>query len=184
MVLVHPVSQPRSLWPKVAIGLIGLLLGCGVSLPAAAVLCDPLARARLQQFPWLRAGTLSDLPADGEPHRVVVRFATQDAWTTYPAQTIGEVFLRRSLDGNRITAFKAICPDNGCPIVFEPAERRFRDLCHDSTFDLEGRLLSGPSAFDLDRLEVALRGDKVWLRENLLPVYKTKSAGGLRSQWP
>lgn len=179
---VHPARQRSSSQAKLAIGFIGLLLGCGISLPAAAVLCDPLARAEIQQTPWLRAGTLSDLPADDNPHRIVVRFAAQDAWSTYPERAIGEAYLRRALDGNRVIAIKAICPDNGCPLVFEPAERRFRDLCHDSTFDLDGRILSGPCAFDLDRLEVVLGGSKVWLRENPSAVRKMRSQDWLRPE--
>lgn len=180
---VHPARQRSSSQAKLAIGFIGLLLGCGILLPAAAVFCDPLARDDSRHFPWLRAGELSDLPADGTPHRIVLRFGTQDAWTTYSDQTAGEVFLRRSLDGNRVTAIKAICPDNDCPLVFEPAKRQFRDLCHDSTFDLDGKLLSGPSVFDLDRLEVVLGGGKIWLRENPSAVRKIRSQDWLRSEW-
>ena len=42
-------------------------------------------------------------------------------------------------------------------------ERRFCP-CHDSTFDLQGRCLGGPSPRGLDELDVVATGDEVKLR--------------------
>jgi Rieske Fe-S protein len=135
-----------------------------VAFPAAAVFCDPLLKAESQESPWLHAAALGDLRADDVPRRVVVRLAPRDAWATYPEEAIGEVYLRRSRAGDRLAAIEAASPDNGCPVAFDSAARRFRELCHDSTYDLEGRLVGGPGRHDLRHLDVERRGDEIWVR--------------------
>src|SRR5690242_10393816 len=96
------IIRPRGLARRAAswgqafsIGFLGGLLMAGLALPSAAVFCDPLSKAEMQQIPWLSAVRLSVLPNDDQPHRVTVKLALRDAWTTCSPQAIGDVFLRR-----------------------------------------------------------------------------------------
>jgi Rieske Fe-S protein len=148
-----------------SIGFLAGLLMAGLALPPVAVVCDPLSRAGLQQTPWLSAGRVSDLPNDDQPHRVTVKLARRDAWTTCSPQAIGDVFLRRPSGSGQIVAIKTVCPANGCEVNFDPAAREFREACWDSSFDLAGHVIGGPAECDLQQLDVELRGERIWLRE-------------------
>ena len=46
-------------------------------------------------------------------------------------------------------------------IDWDQPSRRFVCPCHDSTFSLEGKMLSGPSPRDMDELALELQGEEV-----------------------
>jgi Rieske Fe-S protein len=166
------IIRPRSFARRAAswgetfsIGFLAGLFLAGLALPSAAVFCDPLSKAEMQQIPWLSAGRLSDLPNDNQPHRVTAKLALRDAWTTRSLRAIGDVFLRRASGSGQIVAIKTVCPANGCDVNYDPTVREFREACWDSSFDLAGHVIGGPAACDLQQLDVELRGDQIWLRE-------------------
>jgi menaquinol-cytochrome c reductase iron-sulfur subunit len=65
---------------------------------------------------------------------------------------------------NSITAFSPNCPHLGCGYRWFDAEKRFKCPCHASVFDIDGKVLSGPSPRSLDALDVKLENGRVLVK--------------------
>jgi menaquinol-cytochrome c reductase iron-sulfur subunit len=142
------------------------VLGGGAILgPIAAgvtVLVHPL---RLKGPPVESKLTMLDaLPVGGPPKLFQIITERRDAWTEFPAQAIGAVFLLRKSE-TEIVAFNAACPHLGCAVDFREEKRAFYCPCHDSTFAQSGEVVgTSPSRRGLDTLEVEIRGREVWVK--------------------
>ncbi|MEN6458625.1 MAG: Rieske 2Fe-2S domain-containing protein [Thermoguttaceae bacterium] len=149
---------------------IALLCGATAFLIPTAVgvatFLNPL-RQKGQGGRWMRLATLDTLPTDGTPQRVPVIADRTDAWTRYPAEPVGAVFLRRS--GEKVAALQVVCPHAGCTIDYQssPKGGAFLCPCHTATFDLQGKRTqtTSPCPRDMDRLEVEVRNNvEVWVK--------------------
>src|SRR5437867_2024523 len=71
-----------------------------LAVPAAAALAAFLNpwRQKGAQGTWVRAASLAALP-EGKPQRCPIIADRTDAWTSYPAEAIGAVFLCRGKTG-------------------------------------------------------------------------------------
>ena len=106
------------------------------------------------------------LPTDGTPYRVSVVDKRTDAWTHFPPEPVGAVYLRRAADG-QVTAVNVRCPHAGCFVDYDPKNNRFFCPCHKGAFSLDGTRLDrvSPSPRDLDMLDVEIRNNnEVWVR--------------------
>lgn len=116
----------------------------------------------------LRIATLAAVPDDGVPRQFPVIADRQDAWTKYPHEAIGAVYLRRQRGSTDVEAFNATCPHLGCFVAFNSARNIYQCPCHKSAFGIDGQLEYGPSPRDLDELDTELRPagnpQEVWVR--------------------
>lgn len=145
---------------------------CGAAallVPAATgilVFLNPL-RQKGQGGQFRRLATIDVLPDDGTPQKVPVIADRTDAWSRFPAEPIGAVFLRRQ--GREVTALQVVCPHAGCSINFETSATggKFFCPCHRASFDLAGHRTDpvSPSPRDMDPLEVEVRNQsEVWVK--------------------
>lgn len=145
--------------------------GCAVAaVPIAAglrVIADPMTRAEGDgggvEAPFIPVASVDSLPEDGSPAKFTVRADKSDAWSRFPNQVIGAVFLRRlpSEEGeDRIQAFNVVCPHLGCAIEFRDEPRDYFCPCHNSSFALQdGAQEEGsPSARGMDELQARIEG--------------------------
>jgi len=58
-------------------------------------------------------------------------------------------------------AFSAVCTHLNCTVQYSEARREIWCACHNGTYDLDGRVSSGPPPKPLDELAVKIRGDEV-----------------------
>ena len=58
-------------------------------------------------------------------------------------------------------AFSAVCTHLNCTVQYQEARREIWCACHNGTYDLEGRVASGPPPKPLEELAVKVRGDEV-----------------------
>jgi Rieske Fe-S protein len=58
-------------------------------------------------------------------------------------------------------AFSAICSHLNCTVQYQDSSRQIWCACHNGTYDLQGRVVSGPPPRPLDVLAVRVRGDEV-----------------------
>lgn len=58
-------------------------------------------------------------------------------------------------------AFLATCTHLNCTVQYQQAERRIWCACHNGTFDLNGKVVSGPPPRPLEEFAVNIRGDDV-----------------------
>ena len=100
---------------------------------------------------WPRAGRASGLRLDaGRPES----FARGEVRGSLLRDSVWVV---RSATG--FYALSARCPHLGCRLRFLAAERQFQCPCHASTFSIEGAVLRGPAARDMERLFIELAPD-------------------------
>lgn len=74
---------------------------------------------------------------------------------------------------NILHAFIAEDPQNGCALVWfpeshlpttrTPAPEVFYDICHGSLYDQTGKVVGGPSPWNLNELASEVRGEELWL---------------------
>ena len=64
------------------------------------------------------------------------------------------------LDGdNEVRAFNAICTHTDCTVEYLPDKGVIFCACHNGTYSLEGRNISGPPPRPLEEYKVSLRGE-------------------------
>ena len=138
---------------------------CAVAVPVGAavvVLARPL-KSRGVPLP-VKIALLDALPLNGPPRFFQVVTERRDAWTKFPANAIGAVFLRR-IGAEEVVAFNASCPHLGCAVEFRKEREAFFCPCHNSDFAKTGEVRGpSPSRRGLDTLRVEIReGGEVWV---------------------
>lgn len=145
---------------------------CALAAPIGAVivvLANPLRSKGLPMA--VKLTTISSLPLNGSPRFFQVVTERRDAWTKFPANAIGAVFLRRTAE-NEVVAFNASCPHLGCAVEFRGGRGAFYCPCHNSEFTKTGAVRGpSPSRRGLDTLRVEIREEgAVWVYfENFKP---------------
>jgi len=143
---------------------------CGaaaLAVPTAAgvvAFLNPL-RQKSQGGQCMRLASLDAIPQDGSPLKVPVIADRTDAWSRFPAEPIGAVFLRRT-NGN-VAALQVICPHAGCSINYDVTGRKYFCPCHAASFDMAGNRTdaTSPSPRNMDSLEVEIRNkNEVWVK--------------------
>ena len=145
-------------------------IACGAVALATPVVAgvitflNPL-RQKSQGGDFMRLASLDAIPQDGTPLKAPVIADRIDAWSRFPAEPIGAVFLRRT-NGN-VAALQVICPHAGCSINYDVTDRKYFCPCHAASFDLAGNRTdaTSPSPRNMDSLEVEIRNkNEVWVK--------------------
>jgi cytochrome b6-f complex iron-sulfur subunit len=130
--------------------LVRWLLGTGVGASIASFLypairfMDPpdIPEASVNEVP---AGKIQDLKANSGK---IVKFGSRP------------VLLVR-VDEKEWRAFSAVCTHLNCTVQFRDDTHQIWCACHNGTYDLNGKVLSGPPPAPLEEYTVRLRGDDV-----------------------
>ena len=167
----HPNGRRSFLAAALAIlaGGVAVLTPIGVGI---ASFLTPLFRK--SQSSKVRVALLDQVPDDGVPRYFPVITDRQDAWTRYPAQRIGAVYLVRNAGEAEPTAFTAKCPHAGCFIGYTAGEDLFKCPCHTSSFKLDGARARGDaevSPRDMDSLPVEIQTRKTADGQELAEVW-------------
>ena len=126
----------------------------------------PLSGRKAAAARFLKVTTLDSLPADGKPYRFTVIDDRRDAWTYYPPEPVGSIFLIRDGDDATPVAFQTVCPHLGCMVDWKSEASEFLCPCHDAHFTVDGARTDpakSPSPRDLDTLAVEVRGQEIWV---------------------
>jgi menaquinol-cytochrome c reductase iron-sulfur subunit len=134
-------------------GLIGALL----AVPAGAYLFFPPKARDTEQ--WVETGSLVQLP-HRVPEEKVFRRNRRDGWKVISEKTVAWVV---RLSNTEVAAFAPHCTHLGCAYHWDEQKQNFLCPCHTSTFGLDGAVLSGPAPRPLDRYQVKLEKDKIWI---------------------
>ena len=135
-------------------------VGAGV-----AMLADPLKK-QSGNAEFIKVTTMDSVPEDDTPQKFTIRADKEDAWSRFPDQVIGAVYLRR-IGKKKVQAFNVVCPHLGCAIDYRTEEHDYYCPCHNSAFELQsGAQEEGsPSARGLDELETKIDNDgSVWVK--------------------
>ncbi len=169
----HDVPR-RSFLTKFLAVVIGGVASLVPFLSGLAMFLDPLRSKKKRNGGesdgpegFIRVANLDGLLV-GKPRRFTVIDDRIDAWNLFPKEPVGAVYLVRS-DTDSVTALNADCPHAGCRVDFRPDRGLYQCPCHDSSFDVDGRIFdeNSPSARALDSLEVhpeKLKQGEVWVK--------------------
>jgi menaquinol-cytochrome c reductase iron-sulfur subunit len=132
-----------------------------LALPGVAYVVARVAKRR-EDSAFADAGPVADLPP-GKWLLVPIELVQRNSlWTT---RTNRSVLVRRSPDRpEEVKVLSPICPHLGCTIVCYPKSTHFTCPCHGGSFDLDGRLVSGPPRRDMDFLDGEIREGRLWVR--------------------
>jgi menaquinol-cytochrome c reductase iron-sulfur subunit len=139
------------------------LICAGLGVPAAPYLLSPPKEQT--QTPWINVGGLSDF-MPGSPQTVAFRISRTDGWRT--GREEASAWVVNQSDG-RITAFSPACTHLGCLYRWQETARQFICPCHGSRFAIDGEVLAGPAERPLDRYEVRVEGNQVWVKPQVKP---------------
>jgi cytochrome b6-f complex iron-sulfur subunit len=122
----------------------GTVLGLGsLAYRFLAYLYPVVPPIKLVEVP---AGKPDDIPAEGA--RLV----------QLPA---GPVLLEKA--DNEVHALSAICTHLGCTVQWRAEEKKFICPCHQGIYDFNGNVLSGPPLRPLEKLQVKVRNEQVFV---------------------
>ncbi|MEZ4255916.1 MAG: Rieske (2Fe-2S) protein [Polyangiales bacterium] len=77
--------------------------------------------------------------------------------------------------GDAVEALSAECPHLGCRVGYDESKKNFVCPCHESAFDLEGKVLYGPSPRAMDTLEARVNDGVVEVKfQRFQPQIKDK----------
>lgn len=145
-----------------------------IGIPGVSFVFANLRSSSPKKTPLQRVARLQDLP-EGKPVQVNVTGSRRDAWTTYPDEVLGRVWLVRTPSGDSansspaVKAMTSVCPHLGCAVQLDPAGKQFICPCHRASFAFTGSRLSekgkpGHAPRDLDSLDCQIvtdeRGDQ------------------------
>lgn len=141
------------------------MIGAVFSVPFVRFLLFPVRRRTVTGLDGpISVTSEASLPAaGGPPLRVeLVSRAQRDAWAVLDNVAQGAAWIVRGPDG-RPKALSTTCPHLGCAVDYDVAAQVFRCPCHTSSFDLQGRRISGPAPRDMDALAIEVRDGQVLL---------------------
>ena len=150
----------RRSFATVALGALATVGGALLAVPGVAHVLDPILRHTSREKPWRKVADARVLAAAEHPVALPVIGAQADAWTKSDAETLGTVWVRKNGRGEP-ECLTAECPHLGCRIGYDEEKKNFVCPCHESAFDLEGKVLYGPSPRGMDPLEVRVNDGKL-----------------------
>ncbi len=148
---------------KVAISLIGGLIGSALGIPAIAYVIGPSIKA--DQANWIRIGPISTIEL-GKPALYKSRVTRQNGWTTEEEEVAVYVLTE---NGRDVLAMSNICTHLGCRARWIPEREQFFCPCHNGVYDKYGSVVSGPPPRPLDEFKTKVEGDDLFIQ---LPAVK------------
>ncbi len=156
-------NKGRRNFLKICSVVLSSLIGVAYAVPLIRVFISPALRHTVSGSTGLiELGSISSCQVN-VPMNMKIVDAKTDAWTKFPPMEIGAVWIIMNED-KEFTAFTSICPHLGCGINWDEDSGEFICPCHDSFFDIKGRVLSGPSPRGMDTLETEIKDGKIFVK--------------------
>jgi len=73
------------------------------------------------------------------------------------------VWVLRNPDDS-VSVYTAVCPHLGCTVNWKTESKNFNCACHQNSFDLAGKLLSGPAVRPMDTLDYKVEAGLLYVK--------------------
>lgn len=143
---------------KFAIMGMGGLISTIMAIPAVAFLIGP-ALKKVEDQNWIPVGAVSKVEV-GTPTLFKAKIQRQAGWIL-DEQELSFYILTN--DGRDFVAMSNICTHLGCRVRWVSSEETFFCPCHNAAFDKEGEVASGPPPRALDRYEVKVEDNQLFV---------------------
>ncbi|MFN2221336.1 MAG: ubiquinol-cytochrome c reductase iron-sulfur subunit [Chloroflexota bacterium] len=144
---------------KAVTGAIGGLIAATIAIPAVAYIIGP-ALKRNEAEEWIALGSASKVEI-GTPTLFKASVERQTGWILNVSELTVYVLTE---DGREYVAMSNTCTHLGCRVRWIADEDRFFCPCHNATFNKSGEVLSGPPPRPLDRYEVKLEDEQLFVK--------------------
>ncbi len=149
------LTTRRTFYQRVIYGMSSLMTAA-LALPAVGYLFVP-SRNR-QDTGWTDAGSITTLQLN-TPKELVLQRKRIDGWKISAERATAWVVRT----DQEVIAFAPQCTHLGCGYHWEEEKQQFVCPCHDSVFSIDGQVVGGPAPRSLDRYEVRVEGERLWL---------------------
>jgi len=148
----------RNNFLKVAIWGIGALISAGMGIPAIAYIIGPvLNRTKTQE--WIRLGSISKIELR-TPTLFKFTIQRKAGWIVNEEEV--SVYVLTD-NGRDFIAMSNICTHLSCRVRWISDQEQFFCPCHNGIFDKEGKVVGGPPPRPLDRYEVKVEDDQLYV---------------------
>jgi menaquinol-cytochrome c reductase iron-sulfur subunit len=137
---------------------IGGLISAGLGIPAIAYIIGPALQGT-ETRNWIRLGSTAKVEL-GAPTLFKARIIRQTGWIENEEELSAYV---RTDNGREFVAMSNICTHLGCRVRWVSGQGEFFCPCHNGVFDKEGNVVSGPPPRPLDRYEVKVEDDELFI---------------------
>ncbi len=156
------MSKKRSLsrrnFMSIATWAIGGLIGAGLGIPAITYITGP-ARKGDQNQDWIRIGPTSKVELN-TPTLFKTTITKQTGWIVNEEEI--SVYILTE-NGRDFTAMTNICTHLGCRVRWISGDNEFFCPCHNAVFDKNGEVVKGPPPRPLDRFELKVEDDQLYI---------------------
>ncbi|OGO71196.1 MAG: hypothetical protein A2Z37_07140 [Chloroflexi bacterium RBG_19FT_COMBO_62_14] len=137
---------------------IGALISAGLGIPAVAYVIGP-ALQRKEAQDWIRIGSTTKVEL-GTPTLFKARVTRRAGWIENEEELSAYV---RTDNGRDFIAMSNICTHLGCRVRWVSGEQKFFCPCHNGVFDKDGNVLAGPPPRALDRFEIKVEDEQLFI---------------------
>lgn len=156
MTAEQPIGRRKFL--SIATWAIGGVIGVALGIPAVAYILGPALR-RQEAQEWIRVGSASKVEL-GMPTLFKAKIQRKTGWVVNEEEI--SVYVLTD-NGRDFIAMSSICTHLGCRVRWITDQDQFFCPCHNATFDKSGQVLSGPPPRPLDRFEVKVEDDQLFI---------------------
>ena len=143
---------------SVATWTLGGVIGLGVMIPSVAYIIGP-ASQKTGTEEWIRLGSASKVEI-GTPTLFKVKVEQKTGWIVSEEELS---FYVMTDNGRDYVAMSNICTHLGCRVRWISEQEQFFCPCHNAVFDKEGNVESGPPPRPLDKYEVKVDGNQLYV---------------------
>ena len=137
---------------------IASFIGLALAIPAIAYTIGPaLKRSKAQN--WIRLGSASKVELN-TPTLFKVTIQQQSGWIVNEEEL---TFYVLTDNGRDYIAMSNICTHLGCRVRWIDEQGQFFCPCHNAIFDIEGNVVAGPPPRPLDRYEVKVEDNQLYV---------------------
>lgn len=137
---------------------IGGFIGIALAIPGVAYIIGP-ALKRQEEGNWIRLGSTSKVEL-GTPTLFKVNIQRQTGWILNEEEISVYVLTE---NGRDFVAMSNICTHLGCRVRWITDQEQFFCPCHNAVFNKDGSVGSGPPPRPLDRYQVKVEDDQLYV---------------------
>jgi menaquinol-cytochrome c reductase iron-sulfur subunit len=137
---------------------IGAIITAGLGIPAVAYIVGP-ALKKAEEEEWIPIGSTSKVEL-GTPTLFKAKVERQTGWITDEDEITVYLLTEDSRD---YVAMSNICTHLGCRVRWIDDQDQFFCPCHNAIFGKDGSVVEGPPPRPLDRFEVKVEDDTIYI---------------------
>ncbi len=143
----------------VATWAIGGFISLAMGIPAISYIIGP-ALQKSGDLEWIRLGSSTKVEL-GTPTLFKTSIQRQTGWIVVDEEISAYIFTE---EGREFIAFSNICTHLGCKVRWINDQSQFFCPCHNAAFDKDGQVASGPPPRPLDRYQVKVENDQIYIQ--------------------